>query len=144
MPTNGELRKFVETEGWQDKDKKSRKKTGDHYRYTLALQTGEVLYTRISHSSGGVDDPSLFAEILRTQLRVTKEQFWACVRSGVRPPRPTIAAHAPDNAIEAKLARNLLRRVGLTPSDLAKLDQARAIEIWQKYLAGDPLPYTET
>lgn len=143
MPTNAELRKFVDTEGWQDKDKKSGKKTGDHHRYVLALETGEVLYTRVSHGSGGIDDPSLFGQILRTQLRVTREQFWACVKDGVLPPRPAVAAQAPANAIDAKLARNLLRKVGLTPADLAGLDQARAVEIWQKHLAGEPPPGTE-
>lgn len=138
MPTNAELRTFVTTEGWQDKDKKSNKKTGDHHRYTLALETGDVLYTRVSHGSGGVDDPSLFAEILRVQLRVTREQFWACVKDGVLPPRPTVAPPVPANAIDAKLVRNLIRKVGLTPLDLANLDQSRAVEIWRKYLADGP------
>jgi len=52
MPTNAELRTFVDTEGREDKDKRSGKKTGDHRRYTLVLKTGEVLYTRISHGIG--------------------------------------------------------------------------------------------
>lgn len=141
MPTNAELRTFVDNEGWQDKDKKSGRKTGDHHRYTLVLATGDVLYTRISHGSGGVDDPALFAEILRNQLKVTKEQFWACVKDGTLPPRPCAAPAPPANAIDAKLARNLLRKVGLTSADLAGLDQARAVEVWQRYLAGEPPPY---
>jgi len=74
---------------------------------------------------------------------VTKEQFWACVKHGVLPPRPAVAAETPANAIDAKLARSLLTKVRLTPADLARLDQARAVEIWQKHLAGEPLPRTE-
>lgn len=141
MPTNADLRRFVENEGWQDKDKKSGKKKGDHHRYTLVLATGDVLFTRISHGSGAVDDPALFAEILRSQLKVTKDQFWACVKQGTPPPRPSAAPAPPSNAIDAKLARNLLRKVGLTPADLARLDQLRAIDVWQRYLAGEAPPY---
>lgn len=100
MPTNADLRRFVENEGWQDKDKKSGKKKGDQHRYTLVLATGDVLFIRISHGSGGVDDPALFAEILRSQLEVTKDQFWSCVKEGTPAPRPSAAPAPPSNAIE--------------------------------------------
>jgi hypothetical protein len=134
MPTNSELRKFVETEGWEDKDKQSGSKTGDHHRYLLRLETGEVLYTRVSHGSGGIDDPGLFAHILREQLRVTEQQFWDCVRRGVKPPRPGAAPPPPENRIDGRLAYNLVKKVGLTPEQLASMDQEQAVEAWHRYL----------
>jgi len=141
MPTNSELRKFVTTEGWQDKDKKSGKKKGDHHRYILELLDGTVLYTRVSHGSGGIDDPSLFASILRTQLAVTEDQFWACVNRGILPPRPGEAIATPVNAVNAGLARNLIKKVGLRPEDLEGLNQQRAIEIWNQFLTGESWPF---
>ena len=141
MPTNAELRRFVQTEGWQDKDKGSGRRTGDHRRYVLVLEDGDTLYTRVSLGTGGVDDPALFAHILRDQLRVTEEQFWACVNTGTLPPRPQAPTlEEPDNALDAKLARNLLRNVGLTPTDLAGLSKARAVEIWNDHLVREHSP----
>ena len=46
LPTYKQLRRFVEVEGWEDKDKKSQKKTGDHHRYVFTTPKGERLYTR--------------------------------------------------------------------------------------------------
>ncbi len=134
MPAHSALRKFVETEGWDDKDKKSGRKTGDHRRYTLRLETGEVLYTRVSHGSGSVDDPGLWTRILREQLQVTEDQFWDCVRRGIKPPRPGVAAPPPENRLDAKLAFNLIKKVGLTHEQVAELDREQAIEAWKRYL----------
>lgn len=136
LPTFAELRKFVETEGWEDKDRKSRKKTGAHHRYTLTLGTGEVLYTRISHGSGQVGDPNLWRHILRDQLQVTGDDFWACVDRGVKPPRPQPEAPAGErSALDAKLVRNLIRRVGLSEADVAALTREEAIARWQAFLS---------
>ncbi len=141
MPTNADLRKFVQTEGWQDKDKAAGRRTGDHRRYTFVLQDGDELYTRISHGAGGVDDPGLFARILRDQLRVTEQQFWACVNNGTLPPRPPAPTPtAPENALDAKLARNLLQKVGLTPAQLGGLSKDEAVKIWKDHLAREYSP----
>ncbi len=136
MPTNAEFRKFLQVEGWKDKDKEAGRPTGDHRRYFLELPNGEVLYTRVSHGPGGIDDPRLFAQILRQQLQVTEEQFWACVRDGRRPPRPGAPQALPERRLDAKLAWNLVKKVGLTHEQVAELDQAQALKHWQQYLEG--------
>lgn len=66
-----------------------RGKSNDHVRYELALGDGRILRTKISHPIGkrdtyGID---LWKRILRDQLCVTEEQFWACVNGGIRPER---------------------------------------------------------
>jgi hypothetical protein len=89
LPTYAQVRKFVEVEGWEDKDKASGKRTGDHHRYVFTTPSGDRLMTRVSHGSGQIGDRDLFAHILRDQLQATEEQFWDAVDSGTRPKRPT-------------------------------------------------------
>ncbi|MCL5445111.1 MAG: cytotoxic translational repressor of toxin-antitoxin stability system [Actinobacteria bacterium] len=131
------VRKFVETEGWTQKGTaRGRSKTGDHFRYTLTLATGEVLYTRVSHGSGQLDDPKIVAHVLRAELAVSAEDFWACVDNGVLPPRPQPPRHhVPGEVLDAKLARNLIQKVGLTESDLSALSKEEAVRRWNAYLA---------
>lgn len=130
-------RKFVETEGWERKGTaRGSGKTGDHYRYSLPLATGEVLITRVSHGAGQINDPKLVAAILRDQLAVSEEDFWRCVDGGALPPRPQQPARTPSGeALDAKLARNLIRRVGMTEVEIAALTKAEAAARWEHYLA---------
>lgn len=127
--------KFVETEGWTEKTRSGKKKAGDHRRYFLELATGDVLYTRISHGSGSIGDPNLVAAVLGDQLQVSEEDFWACVDDGVLPPRPQVVAEAPAGpALDAKLMGNLVRKVGLGPTELEGMTQERAVQIWTDWL----------
>lgn len=131
-------RKFVETEGWVRKGTaRGSGRTGDHYRYNLVLATGDVLTTRVSHGAGQINDPKLIAAILRDQLAVREDDFWACVDRGVRPPRPAPPAPvSTGEVLDAKLVRNLIRNVGLSESEVATMTKAEAVERWQDYLAG--------
>lgn len=130
-------RKFVETEGWEKKGTaRGSGKTGDHYRYQLRLATGEILRTRVSHGTGQINDPNLVAAILRDELSVTEAEFWRCVDEGVVPTRPEPkqpAASAP--ALDAKLVRNLVHKVGLTEAEIAQLTKEEAVARWTGYLA---------
>lgn len=130
-------RKFVETEGWERKGTaRGSGKTGSHYRYSLTLATGDVLTTRISHGAGQINDPKLVAAILRDQLAVSEEDFWRCVDGGTLPARPQPPARTPSGeALDAKLARNLIRRVGMTEMEIATLTKAEASARWARYLA---------
>lgn len=130
-------RKFVETEGWEKKGTaRGAGKTGDHYRYNLHLATGDVLTTRVSHGSGQINDPKLIAAIYRDQLAVSEESFWRCVKDGVLPPRPEPPTTAPEGeALDAKLVRNLIRKVGLSEAEIATLTKAEAVGRWEEYLS---------
>lgn len=134
------LRRFVETERWTAKGRARRPgATGDHHRYTLVLATGEVLTVRISHGTGQYDDAKLIAAICRDQLRVTEEDFWRCVERGVLPPRPQPPAPPVTGPVlDAKLVRNLLRRVGLSQAEIATMSKAQAVARWQAWLASHP------
>lgn len=136
LPTFAELRRFVEVEGWQTSDGARPGRVGDHFRYTFTTPTGERLYTRISHGRGQLRDPDLFAHILRTQLQISAESFWAAVDHGVVPDRPrpsTLPANEP--SLDAKLARNLITKVGVHPSELVGMTQADAVVLWNEWLA---------
>ncbi len=136
LPTYKELRRFVEVEGWENKDKLSHKRGGDHRRYLFTTPTGERLFTRISHRSGGYKDPDLFHQILREQLNIDEVQFWDAVDRGKIPVRPVPPTHIDSgSSIDAKLARNLIMKVKLTPSQLAGMTQERAVECWLEWLS---------
>lgn len=134
LPTYKELRRYLEVEGWEDKDKKSNKKKGDHHRYVFTTPTGERLYTRVSHGNEQIYDPDHFTRILRDQLCIDELQFWAAVDKGIKPRRPTPVSAAQHEGIDVKLARNLITKVGLNPAALVDMSQADAVLIWQEWL----------
>lgn len=73
--------------------------------------------------------------MLRGQLQVSEEDFWACVDEGVLPPRPRPESGEPEGpAVDAKLMRNLVRKVGLGPAELEGITQDRAVQIWNDWL----------
>jgi hypothetical protein len=136
LPTYKELRRFVEVEGWVNKTKASGKPTGDHFRYTFVTPENEALYFRVSHGTGQIRNPDLFREILNKQLKVTSEQFWDAVDQGIKPTRPTtVPQAAPGAALDAKLARNLITKVGLSPAQLVGMPPTEGVRIWQEWLA---------
>lgn len=136
LPHSAHL-KFVQTEGWQKKGTaRGSGKTGDHHRYSLTLATGDVLTTRVSHGAGQINDPKLVAAIFRDQLAVSEESFWRCVEDGVLPPRPqSEPTTSAGEALDAKLVRNLIRKVGLSEDEIARLSKAEAIHRWERHLA---------
>jgi hypothetical protein len=134
--THTNHRKFARTEGWTKKGTaSSSKKTGDHFRYTLMLSTGDILFTRISHGSGELADPKLIREIFRNQLVVTEADFYRCVEKGILPPRPQDIPEATVEGLEAKLVMNLIRKVGLSQSQVAEMTKVQAVDAWNKYLS---------
>jgi hypothetical protein len=68
VSNNKDHKRFCENDGWE------LFKSTDHDHYRKTLSSGEIIYTRISRGSKQYS-PSLFAEILKRQLRVTKEEF---------------------------------------------------------------------
>jgi hypothetical protein len=137
LPTYAELLRFVTVEGWTDKDAAAGRRKGDHHRFVFTAPTGERLFTRVSHGVGQYQDPDLFRHILRDQLHIDADQFWAAVDAGVVPSRPLPAPKDPGSAIEAKLARALIRRAGVAPTDLVGLTQAEAVARWDQWLASE-------
>jgi hypothetical protein len=129
------LHKFVRTEGWTQKVARGR--TGDHFRYFLALADGRILYIRVSHGSGAINDPALITVILRDQLDVTDAAFCACAEDGTLPPRPTPEGQVePGERLDYTLVRNLTNKVGLTEQQVSSLTREQALRRWAEYLEG--------
>ena len=131
-PTRKDHEAFCAAEGWL-RVRDARGRTGTHHvTYELALPDGRVLRTRISHP---VDrsgyGPSLWGHILRDQLQVTEQEFWACVRENMKPERG--APEPPATALPADLVHMLITRVGLPEAEVAAMSKDQAIARLQQY-----------
>jgi hypothetical protein len=134
QPTRADHERFCEVEGWTPvRDAKGR--TGTHHvTYELVLWDGQVLRTRISHPPDRTTyGPGIWGHILRDQLRVDQEAFWACVREGERPDRGAPAV--PAEALPADLVHLLLTRVCLSEDEVRRLSRPEAIARLQQYWA---------
>jgi len=138
LPSYADLLRFCELEGWEDKDKRSRKSKGDHHRYMITLSNGEQLYTRISHGSGQINDANLWRNILKQQLRVTERQFWDCVDKRKLPSRPEPEEAVPPEGIPAQLVWNLIKKAGLPEKQVAAMSKQQAIAVWNRYISSPP------
>jgi predicted RNA binding protein YcfA (HicA-like mRNA interferase family) len=70
LPKFRDLKNYCERTGWELYKEKS-----DHYYYRKILLDGTVLRTKISHVLGKEIPYHLFHEILKDQLKITKEEF---------------------------------------------------------------------
>jgi len=123
QPTRTAHEQFVINEGWHQVP------STHHDTFELDLPDGRVLRTRISRppnkTTYGVQ---MWAHILRDQLDVTADEFWACVRDGVAPDRtPDDAPEEIDGAIPIEVVELLIGRVGLTHQTLIGMTRAEAI-----------------
>ena len=136
QPTRADHERFCQLEGWQRvRDAKGR--TGTHHvTYELALWDGQVLRTRISHPPDRTTyGPAIWNHILRDQLKVGQDAFWACVQDGTRPDRGAPAP--PPQALPADLVHLLLTRVGLTEDEVRRLSKPEAIARLQQHWTQD-------
>ena len=132
QPTRHDHDKFCRVEGWRQV-RDARGRTGTHHvTYEFDLPDGRVLRTRISHPVGrDTYGPGIWSHILRDQLQVSEEEFWACVRDGVKPDRgvPQLAAEA----IPADVVHLLITRAGLTEAEIAAMSKGEAVSRLQQY-----------
>jgi len=70
MPSWNDLERFCLHDGWEYRSQNSKRDRC----YTKILSNGEVLWTRVSKSSGEIGK-GLFAAILKNQLMVSPEYF---------------------------------------------------------------------
>jgi hypothetical protein len=130
--TREDHEKFCRAEGWERvRDAKGR--TGTHHvTCELVLWDGQVLRTRISHPPDRTTyGPGIWGHILRDQLKVDQDAFWACVREGDLPDRG--APQSPSETLPADLVHLLLTRVGLTEDEVRHLSRPEAIARLQQY-----------
>ena len=138
LPTYAEHRRFCEVDGWQDKDAGSKKPKGDHHRYVKTLPDGKPLFTRVSHGSGQYQSRSVWHMILREQLEVTEEEFWAAVEDGEVPIRASVEAAPPgDEPLPMQLVTQLRYAVGLSIHEIGSMTLAEAeaaLTAWEESL----------
>jgi hypothetical protein len=136
-PTRSDHEAFCETEGWvRVKDAQGR--TGTHHvTYELHLHDGRILRTRISHPPDrSTYGKSIWAHILRDQLDVSPDEFWACVQDKVEPDRGE--PKAPAESLPADLVHLLITRLGLDDAEVGSMSKAEAIARIQAYWTKPP------
>jgi hypothetical protein len=130
--TRRDHEQFCLNEGW-DRVRDARGRTGTHHvTYELALADGRVLRTRVSHP---VDRSgygrSLWAHILRDQLQVGEDEFWACAKNGVKPDRGI--PQPPPEALPAEVVHLLISRVRLGEDEVRAMSRDEAIARLQRF-----------
>lgn len=132
QPTRETHEKFCVVEGWT-RVRDTRGRTGTHHAtYELGLKDGRTLRTRISHPVDRTAyGPSIWSHILRDQLQVIEDEFWACVQDGIKPDRgePEI----PAGVLPAELVYLLINRVGLDEAAVATMTKDEAVGRLNQY-----------
>lgn len=131
MATFRDLKTFLEHDGWQEEPNlaRGRVRRGDHLRYRKELADGTILRTKVSHALRDEIGADLFRHILRDQLRVTEEQFWAVVR---RKQLDATTAPVPSEAtIPGWLVQRLLFTVGLAEGVVRSMTPDEAHAAWE-------------
>lgn len=117
---------FCQAEGWEQRKTATGRRGTHHVNYEFALPDGRILYTRISHPVDRTDyGPSLWGHILRDQLEVNDEEFWACVEQGALPERGVAAE--PEEAIPAEVAYTLITRARIPESEVRAMSRTEAL-----------------
>ncbi|HMY08201.1 MAG TPA: hypothetical protein P5108_10290 [Marmoricola sp.] len=117
---------FCINEGWTERKRATGKRGSHHVNFELPLPNGEILYTRISHPVDRTDyGPSLWAHILRDQLKVTTAEFWDCVSNKVIPSRGV--THEPRESIPLGVIRVLINEAHIPESEVLAMTKSEAI-----------------
>ena len=130
--------KFCEREGWTLVRNARGKQVRHHVTWELLLPSGAVLRTRISRPvNSDTYGPTLWSTILDDQLKVTEEEFWACVDNGTlshrEPPAPP-----PAEGLPLSLVRQLQRDLHLTDSQIAQLSREEAVRLMTAHWSQPP------
>lgn len=125
-PSRADHQRFCEVEGWQ-RVRDARGRSGTHHlTYELLLPDGRVLLTRISHPPDrSTYGANLWAHILRDQLAVGEDEFWACVNEGRLPNRGE--PPMPQATIPSDVVYQLVVRFHVPEDEVAQMTKAVAI-----------------
>lgn len=130
-PSFDQIEQFLKADRWTEVSGQPGHGSG-HRVFEKVLAGGEVLTTHISHAGRKSPGPGRFAEILRVQLKTTREDFWKAIDTGEPVPRPApVEPTVP--APEAWQVDVLLRKVGLRPEALRGMTPEQAQEIIERH-----------
>jgi hypothetical protein len=135
LATFRDLRTYVSKDGWTEEPNlaRGRRRTGDHRRYFRDLPDGTRLRTKVPHDERAEIGPDLFHRILRDQLRVAEDQFWAVVRGRVAAKAEPTTEVEP---IPGWLVTRLILTVGLSEDDVARMTTEEAQAAWIEFQTG--------
>lgn len=133
--TRADHRKFCLTEGWEHRTDAVGRRGTHHVQFEFELPDGRILYTRISHPvDRTVYGPGLFSHILRDQLEVDREAFWACVEDQTLPDRGGGDAPAGE-VLPAEVVYTLVYRAGVSEAEVMAMTRAEALDRLTAYYA---------
>ena len=125
--TRKDYERFCVIEGWTPRQS-ARGKGTHHVNYELNLPDGRTLYTRVSHPVDRSDyGVSMWSHILRDQLEVTPDEFWACVNDSRVPDRGV----SPDSgweAIPVGVVTTLIQVFHVPEDEVHSMTKAEAIQ----------------
>ena len=123
-----DVRRFCVVDGWRRKADAPRRRVARHEVWEKTLADGVTLRTLISRGRGSYAK-GVFAAILKRQLQVTEQEFWAAVDKRRAPARPQApSTRPPGEALPFALVRELLA-AGHTLGDLKGLSAEQAMEL---------------
>lgn len=121
-------------EGWEIVHGSTGKPVQHHRTYELVIASGEILRTRISKPIDRTTySASMWAAILRDQLKVTNDEFWDCVQNKVLPDRGGAPSAPNPKALPLHLLNELIERVGMAPEDAIALTLEEALQRMNEY-----------
>ena len=132
MATFEDLLTYVRRDGWIDEPNlvRGRARSGDHRRFRKEAADGSIRRTKVPHALRDEIGEDLFRHILRDQLRVTEERFWAIVRGDETLPDAPRAVAA---TVPAWLVDRLLFTVGLSEDEIRAMTADEAQAAWDDY-----------
>lgn len=125
---------FCLTEGWTEVRNATGRTVRHHQTFELSLPDGRILRTHISRPPDSKDSygPGLWSRILRDQLRVSPDEFWACVQDNVVPDRG--AVNPPEESIPADVLTILVNR-GVAEKDVLRMSRHQALALLYELLS---------
>ena len=126
---------FCVAEKWQLVRGASGQPVRHHRTYELALWDGQILRTRISSPvDRSTYSAGMWTHILRTQLAVDAEAFWACVRDKTLPDRGAPKTVTQREPLPLYLVR-ALNELGVDESESLALTAAEAAQLLSEKIA---------
>ncbi|WP_104082888.1 cytotoxic translational repressor of toxin-antitoxin stability system [Cryobacterium sp. Y11] len=126
---------FCVAEQWQLVRGASGQPVRHHRTYELALWDGHILRTRISRPvDRSTYSAGMWTHILRTQLTVDAEAFWACVRDKKLPDRGAPETLTQKEPLPLYLVR-ALSELGVDESASLELTAADAAQLLSEKMA---------
>ena len=136
MATFGDLKRYLELDGWQPVQNRARGRArgGDHDRYEKSQPSGAPLRTKVSRHPNEEIGPDLFRRILREQLHVDEATFWDVIR-GVKASTAMSVAPPSSPGTPGWLVLLLITKVGLTEDQIETMSTDEAHRTWEEYQA---------